>query len=515
MRIVGEYAWLLSFDDPDERRANGRARAAAALLHGLKPEGMVEAVPAACSLFVQGTPRFDAGILVGLESSPISADMAAGRRHEIAVTRDGEDLPEVCGALGLAAAEFWKAFLGATYVVGFLGFSPGFAYLYGLPRRLKLPRRPTPRVSVPAGSLAMAGPYVGIYPATMPGGWNLLGGVSAAALRPAPDSADPPFTRGRSEVRGMTERLLEIVEAGLLTTVQDLGRPGWGALGIPPSGALDDEALRLANALVGNSAGAAGLEITLRGPTVRAGGDVEIAVVGGDFGPAPGRVLLLADGESVALQATDPPRVAARAVMAVAGGIDVPLLLGSRSTCVVARFGGLHGWPLRRGDEIPVGKPEGGPRAATMLEPLPSSEEVTLRTVPGPQADLFAPPVLETFFGSAFQLLPESNRIGVRLSGPPIRGDAAAIRDLPSEGTPLGAVQITADGQPIILLNERPTTGGYPKIATVIAADLGLLVRARPGAAIRFARVTVEEARRLRTEREERIGRFAAGEGPP
>jgi len=184
MRIVGEYAWLLAFDDADERRANERARAVAALLHGLKPDGMVEAVPAARSLFVQGTPGFDAGILVGLESSPVSTGPTAGRRHEIAVTAGGEDLREVCETLGLSLPEFWKAFLGATYVVGFLGFSPGFAYLYGLPHRLRLPRRPTPRISVPAGSLAMAGPYVGLYPAAMPGGWNLLGRASAALFDP-------------------------------------------------------------------------------------------------------------------------------------------------------------------------------------------------------------------------------------------------------------------------------------------------------------------------------------------
>ncbi len=199
MRIVGEYAWLLSFDDADERGANGRARAVAALLHGLKPEGMVEAVPAARSLFVQGTPRFDPGILVGLESSPIPAGSAPGRTHEIPVTAGGEDLREVCEALGLSPSEFWRAFLGATYVVGFLGFSPGFAYLYGLPRRLQRPRRPTPRVSVPAGSLAMAGPYVGIYPAEMPGGWNLLGAAAAALFDPL---RKPPtlFTPG-DEVR--------------------------------------------------------------------------------------------------------------------------------------------------------------------------------------------------------------------------------------------------------------------------------------------------------------------------
>jgi biotin-dependent carboxylase-like uncharacterized protein len=313
----------------------------------------------------------------------------------------------------------------------------------------------------------------------------------------------------------MTGPALEVVEAGLLTTVQDLGRPGWGAHGIPGSGALDEEALRLANALVGNAEGAAGLEITLLGPTLRASARTAIAVVGGDFGPAPGRVLVLARGEAAVLGARDPARGPARAFVAVAGGVDVPPLLGSRSTCVVARFGGLHGGPLRRGDVIPLGPPSGPPRTGATAPELPWSDDVTLRAIPGPQAHLFDAAALAAFHGSAFRLLPEANRIGARLAGPAIRGDAEAVRDLPSEGTALGSVQITADGQPIVLLNERPTTGGYPKIATVIAADLGLLARARPGAAVRFARVTVEEARRLRAAREERIGRVAAGEGRP
>lgn len=180
MKAVGEYSWLLTFEDEEERRANQRARAAADLLKGLSPDGLVDVIPAARTLFVQGAPAFDAGILVGLEAVRLPARAAEPRLHEIRVVPDGEDVVELSSALGLSPERFWERFLAPTYSVGFLGFAPGFAYLYGLPRGLRRPRRKTPRLSVPARSLAMAGPYVGIYPAAMPGGWNLLGTAAAA-----------------------------------------------------------------------------------------------------------------------------------------------------------------------------------------------------------------------------------------------------------------------------------------------------------------------------------------------
>ncbi len=195
MKAVGEFSWLLMFDDADERRANERARAAAAFLRGLSPEGLVEAIPAARTLFVEGSPAFDAGILAGLEGVPLDAGPSPFRTHEIRVTFDGEDLPEVCAALAVSPAAFRDAFLATSFIVGFLGFTPGFAYLYGLPPRLRLPRRRSPRLSVPAESLAMAGPYVGIYPAAMPGGWNLLG-VADASLFDAARNPPTLFSPG-------------------------------------------------------------------------------------------------------------------------------------------------------------------------------------------------------------------------------------------------------------------------------------------------------------------------------
>ncbi len=308
----------------------------------------------------------------------------------------------------------------------------------------------------------------------------------------------------------MTERALSVVEAGLLTTVQDLGRSGWGAAGIPSGGALDPDALRVANLLVGNPEGAAGLEITLLGPALTARGPIDLAVAGGDFGPAPGRVIGLRDGETLALRLREGGRGSARAAVAFAGGIDVPEILGSRSTCVVARFGGLHGGPLKTGDVVPLGAPCGSSLPEAAAPPLPALPEFTLRVLPGPQADFFDEGATELFFSSTYRLRPESNRMGARFAGPAVPGDPAAGGEMASEGTPLGAVQIPPDGQPIVLLNERPTTGGYPKIATVIAADLSLLVRAQPGAVARFARVSLEEARLRLSEKEERIRLWVA-----
>jgi len=301
-------------------------------------------------------------------------------------------------------------------------------------------------------------------------------------------------------------RALEILEPGLMTTVQDRGRFGLGAWGVPAAGALDAEALAVANLLVGNREGEAALEITFTGPVLKARGAVEIAVAGGAFGPAPGRVLRLEDGETVALW---PGAGAARAIVSVAGGIDVPLVLGSKSTSFAAGFGGFEGRRLQKGDILPLGIPAGTPLARPALPDLRGmdEQEVFVRVLPGPQEGLFSEATQAAFFSAPYRLLPESNRIGFRLSGPPVAA-AGGAGELPSEGTAIGSVQVPADGQPIVLLAERPATGGYAKIGSVIAVDLSRLVRARPGSLVRFARTTVDEARRLFLERRERMRRW-------
>jgi len=308
-------------------------------------------------------------------------------------------------------------------------------------------------------------------------------------------------------------RGLLALEPGLLTTVQDLGRHAWAACGVPVAGALDEEALRLANRLLGNAEGAAALEITLVGPVLRASGALDVAVVGGSFGPAPGKVLRLEDGDVLSLSAA---RGAARAIVAVSGGIDVPVVLGSRSTCLSARFGGFQGRRLLRGDFLAVSLPP-SPSSPPLLDASvdllePAAGDVVLRAFAGPDEAEFDVAEREAFWGSAWRILPESNRMGLRLGG--LGGPSLGLQETASrasEGTTAGTVQVTADGHPIVLLAERPTTGGYPKIAVVAAVDLGPLARTPPGRSVRFERISVTEARNLLAARDVRLRTFPGG----
>ncbi|MCM3875409.1 MAG: biotin-dependent carboxyltransferase family protein [Thermoanaerobaculia bacterium] len=301
-------------------------------------------------------------------------------------------------------------------------------------------------------------------------------------------------------------RGLLALEPGLLTTVQDIGRHGWAASGVPVAGALDEEALRLANLLVGNAEGAAALEITLVGPVLRVSGALDVAVVGGSFGPAPGSVLSLADGEVLSLAAA---RGAARAIVAASGGFDVPVVLGSRSTCLSARFGGFQGRRLWRGDFLAVAPPSSPPLLDASVDLVEPAGDVVLRAFAGPDEAEFDAKQRAAFWGSRWRILPESNRMGLRLGGPSLGLQETASRA--SEGTTAGTVQVTADGHPIVLLAERPTTGGYPKLAVVAAVDLGLLARTPPGRSVRFERIPVTEARSLLVARDVRLRSFPGG----
>jgi KipI family sensor histidine kinase inhibitor len=190
MKVTGEYAWLLAFEG-EEEAANEAARSAAAAIRTSGMPGLVDVVPAARTVLVLGSPELDSSRLEGFEGAPGPAGPALSqRRHEIRMTPDGADLDEIGSRCGLSPDAFLEVFVQLDFTVGFLGFSPGFAYLYGLPKAFHLPRRGTPRTAVPAGSIALAGPYAGIYPAPTPGGWNLLGRTQRRLfdLR-----ADPPF----------------------------------------------------------------------------------------------------------------------------------------------------------------------------------------------------------------------------------------------------------------------------------------------------------------------------------
>ncbi|MDA8216333.1 MAG: biotin-dependent carboxyltransferase family protein [Dehalococcoidales bacterium] len=295
---------------------------------------------------------------------------------------------------------------------------------------------------------------------------------------------------------------LEVLDGGLLTTVQDLGRLGYERYGVPVAGAMDPFALQAANALVGNPLSEAGLEITLLGPALRVTAPCLIAVTGAGLGlrldgqPAPlWQALYVGPGSVVDFAG----RVAGcHAYLAVAGGLEVAPVLGSRATYPRGRLGGFEGRALRAGDRLPLRAAEAGRRgpagrAVRALDVPIYGDESEMRVVLGPQADRFTAAGRETFLGSVYAVSPAADRMGYRLQGPPIAHIGGA--DVVSDGVPLGAVQVPGDGQPIVMMVDRQTTGGYAKIATVIAADIPLLAQCVPGASrVRFRSVTVQEA---------------------
>ncbi|RLP87960.1 biotin-dependent carboxyltransferase family protein [Micromonospora sp. BL4] len=276
---------------------------------------------------------------------------------------------------------------------------------------------------------------------------------------------------------------IEVLRAGALTTVQDLGRPGWAHLGVPRSGALDPAALALANRLVGNPEQAAGLELTLTGCTLRLTRATTVAVTGaevpiraGDRPGDTGRPLTVPAGTVLRI---GPARRGVRSWLAVAGGIDVPAVLGSRATDTLS---GLGPSPLRDGDRLPLGAPFGEPAPVDVtVAPVPPPE-LRLILNRGPRDDWFTPAAFDRLFGTAYTVSPVSNRVGARLAGAPL--PRAVAGELPSEGIVLGAVQVPADGQPLIFLADHPTTGGYPVIGVV--SDVTPLAQARPGTTVRF-----------------------------
>ena len=290
---------------------------------------------------------------------------------------------------------------------------------------------------------------------------------------------------------------LIVLEGGPLTTIQDLGRFGHLRVGIPTSGPLDQDAFLLANRLVGNPDGAAGLECTVIGPRIEFAADRLIAVTGADMAPTVNGAAAPA-WQAVPVKAGDvlrfgPARAGVRAYLAVAGGLETPVVLGSRSTYVRGRLGGLGGRALRKGDRLPLGA--AGPARPRRLRPGQApvyGSEATVAVILGPQDDRFTPAGIAAFLEGPYDLLPQSDRMGVRLKGPfieHIRG-----HDIVSDGVPMGGIQVIGEGQPIVLLADRQSAGGYTKIATVCSFDLGRIAQLKPGGRLSFRRVTVAEA---------------------
>ncbi len=519
LKALGDRAWLVEFGEPVTVE---QVAGLAAALASNRPSGVLDVVPAFDTLAVHFCGENGDEIAGWIRTVAVTAVVVEGTFHEIPVVYGGEcgpDLDEVARVAGLSSDEVVVLHSGADYTVAAIGFSPGFPYLTGLPAALDVPRKSTPGLALAAGSVAVAAGQAGIYPFTSPGGWHVLGRTSVRLFDPRWER--PALMRPGDRVRFVavyalveenTEeppgdvvvgcRWIEVVEPGGLTTVQDAGRSGHEDSGVSPGGAVDRHALRLANLLVGNDEGAAVLECCVRGPVLKFHGATTVALAGGV-----GRSWAVSDGETVDFSKL-PDGV--RACLAVAGGICVENVLGSAATDVRSGFGGQMGRALTVGDRLAIGEPVSVPRCGDWHAGRPTSGEViTLRFLPGVQQDWFSAEARRRFRESIYEVTALSNRMGLRLSGPTL--ETEEIHHMRSQPVTCGSVQVPPDGQPIVLLAERQTMGGYPQIGHVISTDLPLLARAWSSTKLRFREVTLDEAGAARTAEDLAFRRLRAG----
>jgi KipI family sensor histidine kinase inhibitor len=525
---VGDAALTVELGRALDPALGARVRAIDAALAARPFPGLRETVPAFASLLVAYDPGrssfAEARAAVERVLDREAAPSSAGTRHVLPVAYGGEsgpDLAEVARDRGLSEQEVIARHSAVEYTAYFVGFLPGFAYLGLVPPELETPRRPTPRPRVPAGSVAMAGRLTGVYPFASPGGWSLIGRTPRALFDPWAE--EPALIRPGDRVRFVVSEekwepapprtarfprhapAVEVLDGGLLTTVQDEGRRGRRRLGVPWCGALDAGAARDANRALGNAPGAAVLECTASGPTLRFLAATRFAVTGADLGavleradlgawPVPlGRVVVARPGNVLSLRER---RTGLRACIALAGGVDVPSVLGSRATDLVAGFGGVDGRALRAGDVLAAEGRAPGPEAPVEPAAAPAAGPLVLRVVLGPQDDMFTGAARARLEAEPYEVGPLSDRTGCRLRGAPLAHQGPA--EILTDGMVPGCVQVPPDGQPIVMLADGPTTGGYPKIATVVTSDLDALAQLAPGDQVRFRIVTVEEAQRTR-----------------
>lgn len=433
---------------------------------------------------------------------------------------DGDDLADVAELTGLSVDGVIAAHTGQVWTVAFAGFAPGFGYMVGENEALTVPRRSSPRTAVPAGSVALGGRYSAVYPRRSPGGWQLIGRTGARmwdldraqpalvrpgdrvqyrAVREVVTATESPAREPEKEHR--PESGLRILTPGAQSLIQDLGRRGYGPLGVSAAGALDRASLRRANRLVGNAASAAAIESVNGGLTVEAVGDQVVAVTGapttltvgpsswfesGDVQAGARRTVPMAapfallDGEVLTLGA---PESGFRNYVAVRGGVDVPEVLGSRSTDTMS---GIGPGPLVSKQVLGVGDATASTAVGSPeLQPdFPGDGVTVLDVVPGPRADWFDQDALDSLCSQEWLVTPQSNRVGMRLDGTPL--ERTREGELPSEGTMAGALQIPPAGLPVLFLADHPITGGYPVIGVVRDEHLDLAAQVPIGGKIRF-----------------------------
>jgi KipI family sensor histidine kinase inhibitor len=466
-----------------------------------------------------------------------------GRLFTVPCRFDGPDLEEVAALAGCRPDDVAAQLIAGPLTAAVVGFSPGFAYLEGLPSPLdSVPRRPRPRPVVPAGSVAIANGHAAVYPTASPGGWHLIGrtGFPFFSAQAPPYAALAPGDQVRFTVAGAGERIepepvaappwspppdaravFEVVGPGLRAVLQDGGRRSVAAVGVPGAGPADPVSFDLANRVTGNTAGAGALELTGGGTRLRCLDRCHVTVVGaapevrvdGATVPA-GQLLPLGAGQVLEVGRQ---RGGCRSYVSVAGGFLGPEWFGS---CATDELTGLGPGPLAAGDVLHAGAwapPLGDHVAAGCATDVDTSSPVGLRAVPGPHAELFDDDALTRLAASVFVVEAASNRVGLRLRA---EADAPPPRSRPgggtldSQGVVTGAVQVPPDGDPVVLLPDHATLGGYPVLAVVASVDHGLLGQCAPGTRVRLLPVAPGEADDARRTRRRELARAVAGTYP-
>jgi KipI family sensor histidine kinase inhibitor len=545
VRPFGDRALLIGVDD-----ARAGRRLAAALGHALGGAD-VEVVGGVATVgVVARDPDAELGALravvhdtLGAARAPDATDVgaSAGRLVTIPCAFDGPDLAEVAALAGRSGDEVVALLTSVTLTVSVVGFSPGFAYLDGLPAPLRtVPRRDRPRPVVPAGSVALANGHAAVYPTPSPGGWQLVGrtGFPLFSLDGPPYAALAPGDRVRFAPAGAGDPLeprpdapaawsaphgarlvLEVLAPGLRAVVQDAGRRGVAPTGVPAAGPADAVSGALANGLAGNAPGAGALECTGGGTRLRALGPCHVAVVGAapevrvdgtEVGP--GRLVPLAEGQVLEIGVL---RRGCRTYVAVAGGLLGPEVFGSQGSDELC---GLGPGPLGPGALLWAGAwapPLGDHLAPGAATELPAGAgPVELRVVRGPHAERFDPGVLDRLAATTFRVGTASNRVGLRLEAQGACDWRVRVAELDSQPMVTGAVQLPPNGEPVVLLPDHATLGGYPVPGVVIAADHGLLGQCGPGTVVRLVPVGSGEAEEALRERRRATARAVMGHYP-
>ncbi len=543
---AGDSSVLIKFGDEIRGETSKRVNKFNKILTAYNHKAIIDTIPSYCALLVNYRPeliRYGEFIkLLRDLAQNIGSDLEQDKEVvEIPVLygeEKGIDIETVASYNNLSIEDVISLHSEPEYLIYMLGFTPGFPYLGGMNKKIAAPRLETPRVKIEAGSVGIAGEQTGIYPISSPGGWQIIGQTPIELFNI--NRRDPILLRAGQYIKfkAINQEQFDKIKAqnkenellysntdnynyqskkgfivrnqGFFTTIQDGGRYGYQAFGVPVSGAMDIYSLSLANILVDNDISEAALELTMLGPAIEFTEDNIIAITGANLMPqinnadiSLNTAIICRKGDILSFKGV---KSGSRAYIAFAGGLSVPEIMGSKSTYIKAGIGGYKGRKIEKNDEIGFKNPKIS-LANLSYRKIPvkkqadsqtTKEALKLRVAMGPQDDCFTESGIKSFLSGTYTVSNEFDRMGCRLEGEKIQHKKDG--NIISDGIAFGAIQVPSHGTPIIMLADRQTVGGYAKIANVISVDLPKLAQAKPGDKISFEKVTVEEAQALYTQ---------------